>query len=234
MIRPHAPFRKGRRLVPPGDFEQLEGGPRIEAAREDGEHCSGAGRRRRDYALKTERVSGFPDRLAIRGVVPPQQRIRETDGGACLRGGQIEDRLQMDMEPAEVARNEVADVEPLASCQAVELFDDGLDLGSEVESRVAPRRIPAPTVNTRSRSGAWVDAWADVAKRDGIDRGGTERTDLVEELGRGHGLNEDTLCECVDRAENASKIALPKELDRLVMVEQRIGREQPVVRSLRP
>ena len=75
----------------------------------------------------------------------------------------------MDMEPAEVARNEIADVEPLSSGQAVELFDDGLDLGSEVEGCVAPRRIPAPTVNTRSRSGAWVDGGADVAKGDGID-----------------------------------------------------------------
>jgi len=140
----------------------------------------------------------------------------------------------MDMEPAEVARNEVADVEPLTSGQAVELFDDGLDLGSEVEGRVAPRRIPAPTVNTRSRSGAWVDGGADVAKGDGIDGRGAERADLIDELGRRHRLDEDTLCECVDRAENASKIALPQELDRLVMVEQRIGREKPVVRSLRP
>lgn len=81
-MRLNAPFRKGRRFVPAGDLEQLEGGPRIEAAEEDGEHRSGAGRRRRDDALKTEIVSGFPDRLAIRGVVPPQQRIRETDGSA--------------------------------------------------------------------------------------------------------------------------------------------------------
>ena len=81
-MRLNAPFRKGRRFVPAGGFKQLEGGPRTEAAEEDGEHCSGAGRRRRDYALKAEIVSGFPDRLAIRGIVPPQQRIRETDGGA--------------------------------------------------------------------------------------------------------------------------------------------------------
>ena len=81
-MRLNAPFRKGRRFVPAGDFEQLEGGPRIEAAGEDGEHRSGARRRRRDDPLKTEIVSGFPDRLAIRGVVPPQQRIRETDGSA--------------------------------------------------------------------------------------------------------------------------------------------------------
>jgi hypothetical protein len=81
-IRRNDPFRKGRRFVPAGDFEQLEGGPRTEAAEEDGEHRSGAGRRRHDYALEAEIVSGFPDRLAIRGVVPPQQRIREADGGA--------------------------------------------------------------------------------------------------------------------------------------------------------
>lgn len=140
----------------------------------------------------------------------------------------------MDMEPAEVARNEVADVEPLSPGQAVELLDDGLDLGSEIEGREAPRRIPAPTVNLRSESGARVDAWADVAKRGGIDRRRTERADLIDELSRGHALDEDALCECVDRAENASKIALPQELDGLVVVEQRVGREEPVVRSLRP
>lgn len=82
MIRPNAPLRKRRRLVPAGDFEQLEGGPRTEAGGEDGEHRSGAGRRRREYALETEIVRGFPDRLAIRRIVPPQQRVRETDGGA--------------------------------------------------------------------------------------------------------------------------------------------------------
>jgi hypothetical protein len=86
----------------------------------------------------------------------------------------------MNMEPAEVARNEIADVEPLSSGQAVELLDDGLDIGSEVEGRVAPRGIPAPAVNTRARSGAWIDGGADVAKGDGIDGRGAERADLID------------------------------------------------------
>lgn len=134
----------------------------------------------------------------------------------------------------ELARQEGADRERLPPREPVELRDYGLDVEREMERGEAAGWVPAAAVNPRARSRPRLATGTDMAKRLGHESGRSELVDRGDELLLRHELDEHAVGERVDGAQHASEITSAKKIDRLVMVERRVRREEPVVGRARP
>ena len=202
----------------------------VEAVEEHGQNGAFSGRRWCEDALESEVVGGLAELLALGSVVGPQVKITELEGCAGGRITQVKDSGQRYVVAVHAPGKEVLWGAALSFGEPVELTDRCLAIEREIEGGEAVRWVPASTVGSGTGSGERMAIVGDVPERPPGEGGRLDRVDSSEELLVDHArLDENALGHCVDGAQDASELAGAQEVDRLVVVERIVGREQPVV-----
>lgn len=174
---------------------------------------------------------GGADLLAETQIVRTQALVRESDRSTGLRRTKVDDRTEVEVEPIELSREQRRDVERLPLGQSVELGDHRPHLEGEVERREALGWIPPSSEEPRPGAAQRIDAGADVAIRVRREADRAEPVELSDELAGAH-LDEDAFGQRVDERKHTPELAGVKEIDRLVVVEERVGRKEPIVRCV--
>lgn len=195
---------------------------------ENREDVAAVGGRQRQDSLQPQAVGGLSDGLAGAAIVALDASSVQAHRVERFGVPQIENGFQAHLKPMQVAGQEVLGSEPLPGREPAELRDGRISGERQIEGRKAPGRVPAPAPDPRPRRGERVVPGRHVTERVSFVSGRAGSADSLGEVL--HRLYEDALRERVYRPEDRTEVPALEKLDRLVIVELGIRREQPVVR----
>ncbi len=170
-------------------------------------------------------LGGFCDLPADDGIVGAKFALAELNAPALSLRAQVEDCDERHAVAVDAARKEVVEAASLAGGQALELSDGCLAIERHIEGCEAVGWVPASPADARAAARERVSADGEMPIGLRLDADRLERVDPGDEPWVEHVLDENAFSHRVDRSQHATEFAGPKQLDRLVVIERRIGRE---------
>ena len=196
---------------------------------EDRENSPVTRSRRSEHTFEPRVVRRRADLLAGAQLVGRERFVSEPQLLSHRRAGDLENGDKLDRIRVEPPREKVRERPGLTGGQALELSRHDICIQAEVEDREALRRIPAASGYTGTRTGQGISRQLDMAIRRALKRNAVKTIDPRNEGLGDHALDEDAFGQRVDCTEDAPELTSPEKVHRLVVVQERVRRKEPIV-----
>ncbi len=171
--------------------------------------------------------------LARDQVLSARISQRQPDRSQSRLRAEVEQVAEFQLVPVARSGQEVRDCPALALHEAPELRDHYRFIKPQVEDGEAVARVPPAALDpcAASRQGRVLRRL--VAEGHSGEGHVRQAVDAAQQRGIRQELYEDAFGEAVDRAQYQANIALTHQVDGLVVIEERVWREKPIMGGLR-